>query len=51
MNVIGLSTAEKIIEGARQKTAQLSANFCISVVDPRGDLVAMVKEDNTHALR
>ena len=47
MSAIDLRTAEKIIEGARQKTGQLASNFCISVVDPRGDLVAMVKEDNT----
>lgn len=46
MTVLNLETAEKIIEGARAKTSELKANFCIIVVDPRGDLIAMVREDN-----
>tara|TARA_B100000678_G_scaffold290403_1_gene303277 strand:- start:2347 stop:2754 length:408 start_codon:yes stop_codon:yes gene_type:complete len=43
--VIDLSTAQKIIEGAQKKSKELSANFCISIVDPRGDLILFVRED------
>ena len=44
MSVIDLDTAKKVIEGAQKKSSELSANFCISVVDPRGDLVMFVRE-------
>ncbi len=43
--MIDLSTAQKIIEGAQKKSKELSANFCISIVDPRGDLILFVRED------
>jgi len=46
MGTLSLKTAEEIIEGARFQTAQLKADFCIAIVDIRGDLVAMVREDN-----
>jgi len=44
---IDLDTAQRIIEGARAKSSQLNANFCIAVVDPRGDLIAMIREDKS----
>ena len=40
-----LTQAQKIIEGAQNKSSELSANFCISIVDPRGDLVLFIRED------
>ena len=40
-----LNQAQKIIEGAQNKSNELSANFCISVVDPRGDLIVFIRED------
>lgn len=43
--MLDLSTAQKIIEGAQKKSSELSANFCISIVDPRGDLIMFVRED------
>ena len=46
MSSLSLASAEKIIEGSRQKSSELAANFCIVVVDPRGDLIAIVREDN-----
>ena len=45
MSVIDLDTAKKVIEGAQKKSSELSANFCISVVDPRGDLIMFVREN------
>ncbi len=45
MSVIDLSMAQKIFEGAQKKSSELSANFCISIVDPRGDLIMFVRED------
>ena len=45
MSVMDLSIAQKIIEGAQKKSSELSANFCISIVDPRGDLIMFVRED------
>ena len=43
--MIDLSTAQKIIEGSQKKSKELSASFCISIVDPRGDLILFVRED------
>ena len=45
MSVIDLSMAQKIFEGAQKKSSELSANFCISIVAPRGDLIVFVRED------
>ena len=45
MSLIDLSMAQKIFEGAHKKSSELSANFCISIVDPRGDLIMFVRED------
>ena len=44
---LDLPTAESIIRGAREKSSQLNANFCIAVVDARGDLIAMLREDKS----
>ena len=46
-----LNQAQKIIEGAQNKSSELSANFCISVVDPRGDLIVFIREDGAHSRR
>ena len=43
---LDLKIAEKIFQGAQAKSKELSANFCISIVDPRGDLIAFFREDN-----
>ena len=40
-----LNQAQKIIEGAQNISSELSAYFCISVVDPRGDLIVFIRED------
>jgi len=42
---LDLTQAQKIIEGAQNKSSELSANFCISIVDPRGDLVVFIREN------
>mgnify|MGYP001465646195 FL=1 len=46
MAILDLNTAEKIFQGAQSKSNELSANFCVSIVDPRGDLIAFFREDN-----
>jgi glc operon protein GlcG len=45
MTTLDLKTAQKILAGAQAKSAQLSANFCICVLDPRGDLITFIRED------
>ena len=45
MASLNLAEAEKIIEGCKAKMAGLSANFCVAVVDPRGDLIAFIRAD------
>ena len=45
MSTIDLKTAQKILEGAQAKSSELAANFCICVVDPRGDLITFIRED------
>ena len=45
MSSIDLNIAKKIIEGAQKKSSELKSNFCISVVDPRGDLITFIRED------
>ena len=46
MAILDLNIAEKIFQGAQSKSNELSANFCVSIVDPRGDLIAFFREDN-----
>ncbi len=45
MPSLTLAEAEKIIEGAKAKLETMSANMCIAVVDARGDLKAMIRQD------
>ena len=47
MTTLDLKTAQKIIEGAQAKSSELAANFCICVVDPRGDLISFIREDGS----
>ena len=47
MAILDLNTAEKIFQWAKSKSNELSANFCVSIVDPRGDLIAFFREDNS----
>jgi uncharacterized protein GlcG (DUF336 family) len=42
---LDLKTAKKILEGSQAKSSELTANFCICVVDPRGDLITFIRED------
>jgi uncharacterized protein GlcG (DUF336 family) len=46
MSILDLKIAEKIFHGAQSKSNELSANFCVSIVDSRGDLIAFYREDN-----
>jgi uncharacterized protein GlcG (DUF336 family) len=46
MSILDLKIAEKIFQGAQSKSNELSANFCVSIVDSRGDLIAFYREDN-----
>ncbi len=45
MASLNLSEAEKILEGCKSKMGGLRAKFCVSVVDPRGDLIAFIRQD------
>lgn len=45
MSNLTLSEAERIIAAARVKAEQLGVLLSISVVDPRGDLIAMARMD------
>ena len=45
MTVITLSEAEKIIGAAKLKAGEMGIKVAVAVVDPRGDLVAMVRMD------
>ena len=47
MTTLDLKTAQKILEGAQAKSSELAANFCICVVDPRGDLISFIREDGS----
>ncbi len=45
MPSLTLADAEKIIEGAKAKLATMDAYMCVAVVDDRGDLKAMIRQD------
>ena len=45
MASLTLAEAEKILESARAKIDELGVKMSISVVDPRGDLIAMFRTD------
>ncbi len=40
-----LAEAEAILAGAKAKVLELGVNMSISVVDPRGDLITMMRSD------
>ena len=40
-----LAEAEAILEGAKAKVLEMGVNMSISVVDPRGDLITMMRTD------
>jgi uncharacterized protein GlcG (DUF336 family) len=42
-----LAEAERILQAAKKKAQEMGVKVGISVVDPRGDLVAMVRMDGT----
>ena len=45
MSVLTLAEAEKIIAAAKGKADEMGIKVAVSVVDPRGDLIAMVRMD------
>ena len=40
-----LSDAEGIIAGCKSKLDELGVKMCVAVVDPRGDLITMIRQD------
>ena len=40
-----LAEAEAILAGAKAKVLEMGVNMSISVVDPRGDLITMMRTD------
>ena len=42
---LSLADAEAIIAGCKAKLDELGVNMCVAVVDPRGDLIAMIRQD------
>ena len=45
MPSLTLAEAEVILAGAKAKVLEMGANMSISVVDPRGDLITMMRTD------
>ena len=45
MASLNLAEAEQIIAGSKKKLEEISVNMCVAVVDPRGDLIAMIRQD------
>ncbi len=45
MPSLTLAEAEKIVEGAKAKLATMDAKMCVAVVDARGDIKAMIRQD------
>lgn len=45
MPSLTLAEAEKILEGAKAKLATMEARMCVAIVDARGDLKAMFRQD------
>ncbi|MCH7626891.1 MAG: heme-binding protein [Chloroflexi bacterium] len=42
-----LAEAQQIIDGATKKLEEIGVPMCVAVVDPRGDLIAMIRQDGT----
>ena len=45
MAAVTLAEAERILAAAKAKVQELGVNMSVSVVDPRGDLIAMFRTD------
>ena len=45
MASLTLSEAEQILAGAKAKVVEMGANMSVSVLDPRGDLITMMRTD------
>jgi uncharacterized protein GlcG (DUF336 family) len=45
MASLTLAEAERILDGAKKKIAQMGVKMSVSIVDDRGDLIAMVRTD------
>lgn len=46
MAILTLAEAEKILAASKAKVLEMGLKMSISVVDPRGDLIAMFRNDN-----
>ena len=42
---LSLADAENIIAGCKVKLDEIGVKMCVAVVDPRGDLIAMIRQD------
>ncbi len=47
MPSLTLAEAQQIIDGATKKLDEIGVPMCVAVVDPRGDLIAMIRQDGT----
>ena len=45
MAILTLAEAEQILQAAKSKVFEMGAKMSVSVVDPRGDLIAMLRPD------
>ena len=45
MASLTLAEAEKILEGAKKKIAEMGVRMSVSITDQRGDLIAMIRTD------
>ena len=45
MATLTLTEAEQILQAAKSKVFEMGAKMSVSVVDPRGDLIAMLRTD------
>ncbi len=45
MASLTLSDAEGIIAGCKTKLDEIGVKMCVAVVDPRGDLITMIRQD------
>ena len=44
---LNLAEAQQIIDGATKKLEEIGVPMCVAVVDPRGDLIAMIRQDGS----
>jgi glc operon protein GlcG len=45
MSSLTLAEAEQIIAGSKKKLEEIGVKMCVAVVDPRGDLITMIRQD------